>query len=279
MDNNEQLIQEMKAVLDFSNMYDMRDVENVKQVLSFIEPNTMNATPIGKQYLARLNSILAGNNDGVCFICRKEPSHDGIICDACMSKFSGGKTTFYDQKINIDETFSEAILGNSSDNRQIIDNTDKQENEATSSVVDVASESAGVSKWNAFKTKGKELFDKAIKWEREQRVKLAISAAYAEEEDKRKPHVKKIRHERALTPTEKQTIELLKAKQNAAQAKAWKLGPGSAEQTEAYSLMRQIRELENDAVWYEEITEPPVIDPSIPIFVDEEAIRKRIMKE
>ena len=278
MTDNEHLIQEMKAVLDFSNMYDMKDVENVKKVLSFVEPNSGNATPIGKQYQLRLKSILVGKNESVCFICRKEPSHDGLICDACMAKFSGGKTCFYDQRINIDEAFSEVILGEFPEEKNIQENLEADQiNTEVPAEIDAANDDADPITWDAIKTKGKTLFGKAIKWEREQRVKLAIKKAYHDEEEKRKPHTHKVKHVNPMSAVDKQTIDLLEA-QGLAESAKWRAN-GCKGVDPGWAFAGKISEIEQKYIWYEEVTEPPEVDPCTPIFVDEEAIRKRIMKE
>jgi len=40
----------------------------------------------------------------------------------------------------------------------------------------------------------------------------------------------------------------------------------------------KIEEIRNRAVWYEEVVIPPEIDPSVPIVIDEEAIRRSARK-
>ncbi len=298
--NKEQLKNEIEAVMQFSNQYDMRDVENVKRVRSYIISNIENASPIGKQYYDRLDAIINDTASELCFVCKKVKSHDGIICDSCMSKYSGNKLLFYDQSIELDIALSE-FLSDEMDS----DNPEKDEqieiNSGESPNPSELKDDFFSESFDELKKKGKGLLSKAIKWEREKRVKWAIQAAYAEEQEKRKPHINKIKHERPLTPTEQQTIALLEAQKNAAfsQMRQYEADLSSYNAANPYGysdernrirnakseaslrgaqLCEQIQKIRDSAIWYEEVTIPPEIDPSVPIIVDEEGIRKRIMK-
>lgn len=116
--------------------------------------------------------------------------------------------------------------------------------------------------------------DEAIKKKQE----AAIRRAYDMEEEKRKPHIKKIRHERALTPQEQQTIDMIKMERDAKIAEWSRQGVVFFEATFTRALPydNRIKEIEERCVWYEEVVIPPEVDPSVPIDIDEEAIRKSI---
>lgn len=109
------------------------------------------------------------------------------------------------------------------------------------------------------------------------RQEAAIRDAYKKEEEKRKPQIKKIRHTRALTPQEQQSIDTLnmeitklyneyRSKKSSYNDYLW----GSLR------FENQIKEIRKRAEWYESIELPPEVDPDTPIFVDEEAIRNSI---
>ena len=109
---------------------------------------------------------------------------------------------------------------------------------------------------------------------------LAIANAYKEEEEKRKSHVKKVKHERPLTAQEQQAIDLIELKRDEKIAEWAREGVGLVEATLTRALPydNKIEEIRNRAIWYEEVIIPPEIDPSVPIIIDEEAIRSRIRK-
>ena len=109
------------------------------------------------------------------------------------------------------------------------------------------------------------------------RQEAAVRAAYKKEEEKRKPHTKKIRHTRALTPQEQQSIDMIEMeiaklkvdyKSGRITEKAWSSGH--------LSLCAQEGQIKSRTVWYETIEIPPEVDPNTPIYVDEEAIRNSI---
>lgn len=106
----------------------------------------------------------------------------------------------------------------------------------------------------------------------------AIRKAYHIEEEKRKSHIKKIRHERALTPQEQQTIDMIKMERDAKIAEWSRQGVNFFEATFTRALPydNRIKEIEERCIWYEEVVIPPEVDPSVPIEIDEEAIRKSI---
>ena len=115
--------------------------------------------------------------------------------------------------------------------------------------------------------------EKAIK----DRQERAVRDAYKKEEEKRKPKINKIKHTRALTPQEQQSIDTLnmeitklyndyKIKRLTYNDYLW----GSLR------FESRIKEIRRRAEWYETIGLPPEVDPDTPIYVDEEAIRNRI---
>ena len=112
------------------------------------------------------------------------------------------------------------------------------------------------------------------------REEAAVKKAYQAEVEKRKSHVKKIHHERDLTPQEQQTIDMIEMERNAKIAQWSKEGVGFFEATFTRALPydAKIEEIRNRAVWYEEVVIPPEIDPSVPIVIDEEAIRRSARK-
>ncbi len=111
------------------------------------------------------------------------------------------------------------------------------------------------------------------------REDAAVRKAYRVEEEKRKPHIKRVQHERPLTPQEQQTVDLLEAEMNAMMGKASREGKSFWEALAMTNpIQMKVDEIKNRAIWVEEITIPPEIDPNIPITIDEEAIRRSVRK-
>lgn len=114
----------------------------------------------------------------------------------------------------------------------------------------------------------------------------AIENAYKEEQEKRKPHIQRIEHQNPISPIDQQTIALLEAeaeKYAAEQSKAFATGSGDQKAASFMSALQygssiddKINAIKSKYIWYEDVTIPPEIDPSIPIHVDEDAIRRRI---
>ncbi len=115
-----------------------------------------------------------------------------------------------------------------------------------------------------------EVKEKAIK----NRQEAAIRAAYKKEEEKRKPKIKKIRHTRAFTPEERQTLDMLNMEiiKMESDYKNKRITDNSG----VLRLLFQKKAIESRAEWYETIELPPEVDPDTPIYVDEEAIRNSI---
>ncbi len=115
-----------------------------------------------------------------------------------------------------------------------------------------------------------EVKEKAIK----NRQEAAIRAAYKEEEEKRKPKIKKIRHTRPLTPQEQQSIDMIKME--IAKMESDYRNKRITNRSGINELWSQKFQIEGRAEWYETIELPPEVDPDTPIYVDEEAIRNSI---
>lgn len=109
------------------------------------------------------------------------------------------------------------------------------------------------------------------------RQDAAIKAAYKKEEERRKPRIEKIEHRRGLDVVEQQTIDAaeLEIKKLYQDYLANKM-PLHEYWSRKASYQSKINEIQNRAVWYETIEYPPEIDPSVPIEIDEEAIRASI---
>lgn len=106
------------------------------------------------------------------------------------------------------------------------------------------------------------------------RQEAAIRAAYKKEEEKRKPRIKKIRHTRAFTPEERQTLDMLNMEiiKMESDYKNKRITDNSG----VLRLLFQKKAIESRAEWYETIELPPEVDPDTPIYVDEEGIRNSI---
>lgn len=107
-----------------------------------------------------------------------------------------------------------------------------------------------------------------------------IKKAYQAEVEKRKSHVKRIRYERELTAQEQQTIDMIEMERDEKIAQWSREGVSFTEASliRAIPYDNKIEEIRNRAVWYEDIVIPPEIDPSVPIEIDEEAIRRSARK-
>lgn len=117
------------------------------------------------------------------------------------------------------------------------------------------------------------LKDEALKL----RQDAAVRAAYKREEEKRKPRTEKIEHRRELTPQEQQTIDLAELERSRFYQDFLANKMSLKEyQFRSTTIKLKIREIQDRAVWYETIEYPPEIDPSVPIVIDEEAIRASI---
>ena len=127
---------------------------------------------------------------------------------------------------------------------------------------------------------GKGFFARLKENAQQAREDAAVKRAYQAEVEKRKSHIKRIRHERDLTPQEQQSIDMIEMERNAKIAQWSKEGVSFFEATFTRALPydNKIEEIRNRAVWYEDVVIPPEIDPAVPIVIDEEAIRRSVRK-
>lgn len=95
MATKEELLHEIDIVTTFSSKYNMKDSAGAARFIKFFDEKKVFKTQIGTQYIERLNLIKNGKTDAPCFICKKNPSYDGVLCDECMSKYTRGKKSFY----------------------------------------------------------------------------------------------------------------------------------------------------------------------------------------
>ena len=95
--------------------------------------------------------------------------------------------------------------------------------------------------------------DEAIKKKQE----AAIRKAYHIEEEKRKSHIKKVKHERALTPQEQQAIDMIKMERDAKIAEWSRQGVSFFEATftRAVPYDNRIREIENRCILLNDVME------------------------
>lgn len=117
------------------------------------------------------------------------------------------------------------------------------------------------------------LKDEALKL----RQDAAVRAAYKQEEERRKPRTERIEHRRELTPQEQQTIDMAELERSKLYQDylAHKMSLSDYWSRSA-PFNRKIQEIKDRMVWYETVEYPPEIDPSVPIVIDEEAIRASV---
>lgn len=85
--------QDIVNILRFSSQYEMGIPENSKKIFAYIKSKGIMTSPIGKLYVQRIAKISTGTEakNCMCMFCNKKKSVDGVICNDCMEKFSGGK--------------------------------------------------------------------------------------------------------------------------------------------------------------------------------------------
>lgn len=88
--------QDMVNILKFSAQYDMSKSGNVIRVAKHIQANNMMTSAIGRQYQQRLIAISNSPDRKAltCLFCKTSKAEDGILCENCMSKYSGGRLKF-----------------------------------------------------------------------------------------------------------------------------------------------------------------------------------------
>ncbi len=107
MANDEQVNQQkldMANILKFSARIDMNNKSNVNKVINYITLKNMMISTVGKKYVQRLTDISKGKSTEElnCIFCNKNLSADGIICESCMERYSGGRLKIkpYDSRNN-----------------------------------------------------------------------------------------------------------------------------------------------------------------------------------
>ena len=98
MATKEELARDVNIVTTFSSKYNLKNPAQVEKLVSFLTEKKPFTTQVGIWYIERLNQIKSGTADSTCFLCKRNESHDGILCDACMSKYTNGKKSFYEKK-------------------------------------------------------------------------------------------------------------------------------------------------------------------------------------
>jgi len=98
MATKEELARDVNIVTTFSSKYNLKNPAQVEKLIPFLAEKKPFTTQVGTWYIERLNQIKSGTADSTCFLCKKNESHDGILCDACMSKYTNGKKSFYVKK-------------------------------------------------------------------------------------------------------------------------------------------------------------------------------------
>ncbi len=85
--------QDIVNIMKFSAQNEMGKAENARKILRYAQSNGVMTSPYGKQYIQRLAQISTGTDPKgcTCLFCKKNKSVDGILCDSCEDKYSGGK--------------------------------------------------------------------------------------------------------------------------------------------------------------------------------------------
>ncbi len=109
MADKEALLHDIEIVMTFSSKYDMKKPEQAGKYVTFFESKNYFASGVGTSYIERLKEIQKGKINEPCFVCKKNPSYDGVLCTGCMNKYSRGKKQFYGQDdfADLDALFSD----------------------------------------------------------------------------------------------------------------------------------------------------------------------------
>lgn len=97
MADKEALLHDIEIVTTFSSKYDMKKPEQAGKYVTFFESKNYFVSGVGTSYIERLKEIRQGKINEPCFVCKKNPSYDGVLCTGCMNKYSRGKKQFYGQ--------------------------------------------------------------------------------------------------------------------------------------------------------------------------------------
>ena len=125
MASKDELLNDINIVTTFSSKYDMKSPALAERYINFFEEKKVFKTQIGIKYLERLNEIKDGKTEELCFVCKKSPSHDGVLCDSCMNKYTNGQKSFYGQDdfASLDELFSDDDNSESMTDEAVIDDS------------------------------------------------------------------------------------------------------------------------------------------------------------
>lgn len=93
----EDLIHDINIVTTLSSQQDMSVPANARRYLQYYEQRRTFKTEIGHHYLERLKQVSGGLNPDKCFVCKKNRAYDGILCEACMQKYTRGAGHFYNE--------------------------------------------------------------------------------------------------------------------------------------------------------------------------------------
>ena len=87
---------DMVNILKFSSQYNISNPATAKKINDFIETQNTMTSPIGLAYKERLTKLAGGLRveECKCLFCRNNASKDGILCEECMNRYSGGKLSF-----------------------------------------------------------------------------------------------------------------------------------------------------------------------------------------
>lgn len=85
--------QDLANILKLSAQNEVSNPEIARKVLRYVKSNNMMTSTYGKAYIQRLAQITTGTKPQTCtcLFCKKNKAVDGILCDECMTKYSGGK--------------------------------------------------------------------------------------------------------------------------------------------------------------------------------------------
>lgn len=116
MASKEDLIHDINIVTTLSSRQDMSVPSNAHKYLNYYVQNKVFKTGVGQHYIERLKQISAGSKPETCFVCKKDKSYDGILCEACMQKYTRGTKQFYkepeqDVFADLDEIFADDQQG------------------------------------------------------------------------------------------------------------------------------------------------------------------------
>lgn len=92
-DNKNIQKQDLVNIMKLSAQYEMGNPTTAGKILDYVNNKGMMTSSYGKLYTQRLDRIKSGINinEFNCIICKKNVAVDGILCDACESKYSNGR--------------------------------------------------------------------------------------------------------------------------------------------------------------------------------------------